>query len=45
MLTAIGKKLTKAITITFEPIPKPLQTTTSAAIAGTGTSWEITSHG
>ena len=44
-LTAIGKKLTSAITITFGRMSMPVQMTIIGAITGIGTICEITSQG
>ena len=45
MLTTIGKKATRAITMTFGRRSKPVQSTKIGAIATIGTIWETTSHG
>ena len=45
MLTAIGKKATSAITITFGRRSKPVQITKIGATAGIGTICETTSQG
>ena len=45
VLTAIGKKLTSTITMTFGCMSKPNQMIRSGAIAGIGTICETTSHG
>ena len=45
MLTTIGKKATRAITITRGRRSKPVQMTKIGAIAGIGTICETTSHG
>ena len=45
MFTAIGKKATRAITITFGRRSKPVQITKIGAIATIGIIWETTSQG